>query len=124
MGDTDDIVANQVNAPVPEVIEVDKDEQPNEAQAEEESKKRKPIAPRSDMWDSFTKVKLENGEYRGKCKYCSKLFRCDTKTNGTSSMKAHLKVCKKNPNKPVIDNQGTLQLQPCPGNSSVGTVST
>ena len=47
-----------------------------------------------------------------------------TRTNGTSSLKGHIKVCKKNPNKLVIDNQGTLRLQPCPGNSSVDTVST
>jgi hypothetical protein len=39
-------------------------------------------------------------------------------------MKAHLKICKKNPHKPTVDNQGTLQLQPSPGNSSVGTLST
>ena len=31
---------------------------------------------------------------------------------------------KKNPHKLVVDNQGTLQLQPCHSNSSVGTVST
>jgi hypothetical protein len=41
-----------------------------------------------------------------------------------SSLKNHLKICKKNPNKPVVDNQGTLQLQPCPRNSSVGTLTT
>ena len=49
---------------------------------------------------------------------------CDTKTNGTSSLNGHLKICRKNPNKKVVDKQGTLQLQPSHGNSSVGTVST
>jgi hypothetical protein len=39
-------------------------------------------------------------------------------------LKAHLKICKKNPHKPVVDNQGTLQLQPSPDNSSLGTLST
>jgi hypothetical protein len=41
-----------------------------------------------------------------------------------SSLKAHLKTCKKNPNKPVVDNQATLQLTPCAGTSSLGTVTT
>jgi hypothetical protein len=101
-----------------------KEEQPNDAPAEEDGKKRKAIAPRSDVWEHFSKVRTEGGEDRAKCRYCGKLFRCDTRTNGTSFLKGHLKVCKKNPNKLVIDNQRTLQLQPCPGNSSVGTVST
>jgi hypothetical protein len=39
-------------------------------------------------------------------------------------MKAHFKICRKNPHKPVVDNQGSLQLQPSPSNSSVGTLST
>lgn len=120
MGDTDETVANQVTGEtvanqVTEVVDVEKDG---------ECKKRKAIAQRSDAWEHFSKVKLDNGDERVKCKYCAKLFRCDPKINGTSSMKSHLKICKKNPNKKVVDNQGTLQLQPSQGNSSVGTVST
>lgn len=83
MEDTDDIVASQGNAH--EVIPVDVDkqqQQPNEAQTDEEGKKRKAIVPRSDVWQHFSKVKTEGGEERSKCKHCSKLFRCDTKTNG------------------------------------------
>jgi hypothetical protein len=120
MGDTDETIANQVTGEtvanqVTEVVDVEKDG---------ECKKRKAIAQRSDAWEHFSKVKLDNGDERVKCKYCAKLFRCDPKINGTSSMKSHLKICKKNPNKKVVDNQGTLQLQPSQENSSVGTVST
>jgi hypothetical protein len=35
-----------------------------------------------------------------------------------------LKICRKNPNKEVVDKQGTLQLIASPGISSVGTIST
>ena len=122
MGDTEETVANQAT----EVTEVDKaDEQQAVAvDAEKEAKKRKAMAPRSDVWNHFTKVKLESGEEKAKCKYCGGLYMCDTKTNGTSSLNGHLKICRKNPNKKVVDKQGTLQLQPSHGNSSVGTVST
>jgi hypothetical protein len=125
-GGTDDVAVNEVNAKEPIATDADKgkEEQPNDAPTEEDGKKRKAIAPRSDVWEHFSKVRTEGGEDRAKCRYCGKLFRYDTRTNGTSSLKGHLKVCKKNPNKLVIDNQGTLQLQPRPGNSSVGTVST
>ena len=110
MGDTDDVGVNEVNAKEPIATDADKgkEEQPNDAPTEDDGKKRKAIAPRSDVWEHFSKVRTEGGEDRAKCSYCGKLFRCDTRTNGTSSLKGHLKVCKKNPNKLVIDNQGTL----------------
>lgn len=125
MGDRDETVANKVTGVV-DVEKVADQDQPKDkdAENEEDSKRRKAIAPRSDVWNHFTKVKIASGEERAKCKYCRKLVCCDTKTNGMSSMKSHLKICKKNPHKKVVDNQGTLQLQPCQGNSSVGTVST
>jgi len=131
MGDTEETVAHGHQENEHEVVNVENDKEGEQQQSkdgeevgEEESKKRKPIIPRSDVWEHFSKIKIDNGEERGKCKYCGKLFRSDTKLNGTSSMKSHLKICKKNPHKTVVDNQGTLQLQPCPGNRSVGTIST
>jgi hypothetical protein len=95
MGDTDETIANQVTGQtvanqVNEVVDAEKDG---------ECKKRKAIAQRSDAWKHFRKVKLDNGDERVKCKYCGKLFHCDPRINGTSSMKSHLKICKKNPNK-------------------------
>jgi hypothetical protein len=82
------------------------------------------MAPRSDVWNHFTKVKNESGEEKAKCKYCGQLYACHSKKNGTSSLGAHIKICRKNPNKEVVDKQGTLQLIASPGNSSVGTIST
>lgn len=141
MGDTDDIAACETNqtqtqetedeggASVTGVIDASKEQQQSkdgdgEKVVEEETRKRKPVALRSEVWDSFSKVKLENGEERAKCKWCQKLFHCGSRTNGTSSLKTHLKICKKNPNKPVVDNQGTLQLTPTAGTSNFGTIST
>jgi hypothetical protein len=141
MGDTDEIVACETNqaqtqeteggvsatvASVTGVVDASKEQQQaKDGEKEvEESKKRKAMAPRSDVWESFSRIKLDNGEERAKCKWCEKLFHCASRTNGTSSLKSHLKTCKKNPNKPVVDNQGTLQLTPCVGTSSLGTVTT
>lgn len=139
MGDTDETVACEINHTQSQDTETgvsttgvvdaskDKEEQQQSKDGEkvdEESRKRKPMALRSDVWESFSKVKLANGDERAKCKWCTKLFHCGSRTNGTSSLKAHLKICKKNPNKPVVDNQGTLQLTPCDGNSTLGTVTT
>jgi len=118
MGDIEETVVHlnvQVNEN--EVVNGENDKQDEQQQSkdgeevgDEESKKRKPMVPRSDVWEHFSKIKLDNGEERAKCKYCGKQLRYDTKLNGTSSMKAHLKICKKNPHKPVLDNQGSLQL--------------
>ena len=136
MGDTDETVACEINqtqtqeteagASTTGVVDASKEQQESKdgEKADEESRKRKPMALRSDVWDSFSKVKLDNGEERAKCKWCQKLFHCGSRTNGTSSLKAHLKICKKNPNKPVVDNQATLQLTPCAGTSSMGNVTT
>jgi hypothetical protein len=118
MGDTEETVAHQaVEVNENEVVNVENDQQDQQQQSkdgeevgDEEGKKRKPMTPRSDVWEHFSKIKLDNGEERAKCKYCGKQLRCDTKLNGTSSMKAHLKIYKKNPHKPTVDNQGTLQL--------------
>jgi hypothetical protein len=84
MRDTDETVANQVN----EVIEVDEedDQQSEEDEGEQQNKKRKAIAPSSDVRDRFTKVKTANGEERAKCKYVGNLYRCDTKANGKSQL--------------------------------------
>lgn len=139
MGDTDETVACEINHTQSQdtetgvsttgVVDASKDKEEQQQskdgeKADEESRKRKPMALRSDVWESFSKVKLANGDERAKCKWCTKLFHCGSRTNGTSSLKAHLKICKKNPNKPVVDNQGTLQLTPCDGNSTLGTVTT
>ncbi|KAM0905431.1 hypothetical protein ACQ4PT_017389 [Festuca glaucescens] len=46
---------------------------------------------RSMVWEYFTITEKDNGKpVKAKCTYCTKEFRCETKTNGTSSMKKHL----------------------------------
>ncbi|XP_019099771.1 PREDICTED: zinc finger BED domain-containing protein RICESLEEPER 2-like [Camelina sativa] len=55
-------------------------------------KVRKQMAPRSDVWAHFIKQivdpKLAN------CRYCGAEIGCDTKTNGTSTMRGHITRCK------------------------------
>ena len=106
MGDTDETVACEVNQSQTQeteagasvtgvsstgVVDPSKEQQQTNDgdKATEESSKRKPMAPRSDVWASFSKVKLDNGEERAKCKWCEKVFHCGSRTNGTSSLKTH-----------------------------------
>ncbi|KAH7663342.1 Tam3-transposase (Ac family) protein [Dioscorea alata] len=59
--------------------------------------KRKQMNKRSDVWKHFTEVKDEKGAIRGKCNYCDKFLACDTKINGTTSLRNHMRSCMKNP---------------------------
>ncbi|CAD6254074.1 unnamed protein product [Miscanthus lutarioriparius] len=91
MGDTDETVAYEINqtqetetgVSATGVVDVDKEQQQTKdgEKVDEESKKRKPMALRSDVSDSFSKAKLDNGEERAKCKWCTKLFHCGSRTN-------------------------------------------
>ncbi|KAF7011140.1 hypothetical protein CFC21_025479 [Triticum aestivum] len=46
---------------------------------------------RSSVWEHFTITEtVDRKRSKAKCKYCRKDFNCETKTNGTSSMKKHL----------------------------------
>ncbi|XP_048557165.1 disease resistance RPP8-like protein 3 [Triticum urartu] len=46
---------------------------------------------RSVVWEHFTITERDNGKpVKAECRHCSNEFKCDTKTNGTSSMKKHL----------------------------------
>ncbi|WVZ49315.1 hypothetical protein U9M48_000684 [Paspalum notatum var. saurae] len=84
-----------------EVVEVQRENQDVQQEKDEkEVKKRKAMAPRSDVWDDFTEIFVGGLPKKAKCKYCGR-------------------ICKKNPNK----NQGTIQLQLSP-DSSVGIVGT
>jgi len=67
MRDTDETVACEINQTQ---LDASKEQQESKdgEKADEESRKRKPMALRSDVWDSFSKVKLDNGEERAKCK--------------------------------------------------------
>ncbi|GER44259.1 HAT family dimerisation domain containing protein [Striga asiatica] len=52
---------------------------------------------RSIVWQHFEELVVD-GISRAKCKHCEKLYRCDTRRNGTSSLLHHMSVCKSNPN--------------------------
>jgi hypothetical protein len=71
---------------------------------------RKEIAPRSDVWQHFIKIKDDKDIVRhAKCKYCHRNMKAEAGRHGTSSLKSHLVACKHNPNKFNKDpSQGTL----------------
>ncbi|KAF7075875.1 hypothetical protein CFC21_080608 [Triticum aestivum] len=69
-------------------------------QMNKKANKRKPMAPRSTVWKSFTKV-MVGDTVKAKCNYCGENYCCESK-NGTSSLISHLKRCKLNPNKSSV----------------------
>ncbi|KAF2302977.1 hypothetical protein GH714_012217 [Hevea brasiliensis] len=87
--------------------------------------KRKPVMPRSTVWDHFTKFKTDNGDTKGKCNYCNKEFCCDPKRNGTTALRNHMNICKKHPHA-IETRQALLDLQPNSNNveGEVGTLTT
>uniref|UniRef100_A0A453CZW8 BED-type domain-containing protein n=2 Tax=Aegilops tauschii TaxID=37682 RepID=A0A453CZW8_AEGTS len=57
---------------------------------------------RSAVWKHFEITRKVNGKPKAECRHCRKEFNCDTKMNGTSSMKKHLEkehpeTCTKKP---------------------------
>lgn len=62
----------------------------------------------SEVWEHFTKFSNERGEQKACRKYCGREFCADTKLNGTSFLKAHLKVCVKIPKVSNDPNQTEL----------------
>ncbi|XP_019160034.1 PREDICTED: zinc finger BED domain-containing protein RICESLEEPER 2-like [Ipomoea nil] len=62
------------------------------------NKKRKQVDSRSPMWDYFEKIKESNDVIvKGKCIYCAKIYQCESKKHGTSSLRNHMVSCLKNP---------------------------
>jgi hypothetical protein len=76
----------------------------------EEVKKRKEIAPRSEVWSHFIKIIVDGHLKKGKCKYCTREIKCDPNLNDTSALRSHFNVCKCNPHKNRDPNQRNLQL--------------
>jgi hypothetical protein len=59
---------------------------------------RKEMAPRSEMWQHFIKIKDDQGVLKkGKCKYCSRPIKADPYVNGTTALHRHFNICKRNP---------------------------
>jgi hypothetical protein len=54
---------------------------------EKEKVQKKEIQSRSEMWQHFIKIKNESGSVRaGKCKYCHREIKADTRGHGTSAL--------------------------------------
>ncbi|KAF7141255.1 hypothetical protein RHSIM_Rhsim06G0136800 [Rhododendron simsii] len=72
--------------------------------------------PESVAWDHFDKIEAKDtvdGIQRGICKYCRNEYMADPKMHGTSSMLAHISVCKKYPyNREPTGGQQTLSFEP------------
>ncbi|XP_019149948.1 PREDICTED: zinc finger BED domain-containing protein RICESLEEPER 3-like isoform X2 [Ipomoea nil] len=62
-----------------------------------EKSKPKAKRQRSEVWDHFHKFITDSGENKARCNYCERELFADTKLNGTSSLKSHLKSCSKFP---------------------------
>jgi hypothetical protein len=78
---------------------------------EEKGPARKQMEPRSEMWQYFIKIKDDKGcLIAGKCKFCQRQLKADTSRHGTSALKKHFNICKRNPHVFNKDpKQGTLQ---------------
>jgi hypothetical protein len=67
-------------------------------ETETENVQRKEMPSRSEMWQHFIKIKDDKGLVKaGKCKYCSREIKADTRGHGTSALNKHFKTCKRNP---------------------------
>ncbi|XP_050212795.1 zinc finger BED domain-containing protein RICESLEEPER 2-like [Mercurialis annua] len=63
-----------------------------------QGKKRKQIVSRSIVWDHFKRITDDDGKViSAKCLYCAKIYQSSTKLNGTSTLRAHMLACLKNP---------------------------
>ncbi|XP_019158337.1 PREDICTED: zinc finger BED domain-containing protein RICESLEEPER 2-like [Ipomoea nil] len=61
-------------------------------------KKRKIVESRSPVWDHYEKIKDSTGvTIKGKCIYCAKIYQCQSKKHGTTSLRNHMLSCLKNP---------------------------
>jgi len=77
----------------------------------EEGIKKKEMNARSMVWDHFIKIKEKGVVVRGKCKYCPTEIKAHPVLNGTSGLRKHFSVCKRNPHKcSAHATQGVLQV--------------
>lgn len=83
-----------------------------EAGKEDNDKKdtRKQMASRSEMWDHFEKIMINGVLQKGKCNYCKSDINANTIINGTSALRKHFHICKRNPHRNIGDDkQAVLQ---------------
>ncbi|XP_050231416.1 zinc finger BED domain-containing protein RICESLEEPER 2-like [Mercurialis annua] len=63
------------------------------------ARKRKPMHKRSVVWEHYESVNDDMGRVvSAKCLYCARVYECHSKRNGTSTLRAHMLACLKNPN--------------------------
>ncbi|XP_050233262.1 zinc finger BED domain-containing protein RICESLEEPER 2-like [Mercurialis annua] len=91
-------------------------------------RKRKSTVSKSPVWEHFKKITDEDGRVtRASCLYCAKIFLCHSKFNGTSSLRAHMLACLKNPHSKDL-RQKLLTLNPVKenieGGDGMGTLGT
>ena len=71
---------------------------------------RKQMASRSEMWNHFEKFMINGVLQKGKCKYCKSDINAHTTVNGTSALRKHFNICKRNPHRNIGDDkQAVLQ---------------
>ncbi|XP_070002048.1 uncharacterized protein [Nicotiana sylvestris] len=73
----------------------------------QDSKKRKAMQPRSDVWNHFDKFEV-NGVGKVQCRYCKQAYAANSSKNGTTGLKNHLLRCKEYPLNIAKDNSQTL----------------
>nr|XP_016502470.1 PREDICTED: uncharacterized protein LOC107820662 [Nicotiana tabacum] len=79
----------------------------------QDSKKRKTMQPRFDVWNHFDKFEV-NGVGKARCRYCKQAYVANSSKNGTTGLKNHLLRCKEYPLNITQDNSQTkINFQPC-----------
>ncbi|XP_050232973.1 zinc finger BED domain-containing protein RICESLEEPER 3-like [Mercurialis annua] len=61
-------------------------------------REKKPMVTRSHVWEHYERVYDEYGRVMSaKCLYCARVYQCHSKLDGTSTLRAHMLACLKNP---------------------------
>ncbi|KAM0909468.1 hypothetical protein ACQ4PT_014792 [Festuca glaucescens] len=60
------------------------------------------------MWNHFEKILDDGVLQKGKCNYCKTDIAAHTVHNGTSALRKHFNVCKRNPHKNIGDSKQTV----------------
>ncbi|XP_018627614.1 uncharacterized protein [Nicotiana tomentosiformis] len=79
----------------------------------QDSKKRKAMQPRSDVWNYIDKFEV-NGVGKARCRYCKQAYAANSSRNGTTGLKNYLTRCKEYPPNIDKDNSQTkINFQSC-----------
>ncbi|KAM0868272.1 hypothetical protein ACQ4PT_041401 [Festuca glaucescens] len=86
----------------------DKEKAPEAVKEGEKKEARKQMDSRSEMWNHFEKILADGVLQKGKCNYCKTDIAAHTVHNGTSALRKHFNVCKRNPHKNIGDSKQTV----------------